>query len=89
NEGIENRHRTASVGFYIGDPCNLTCSRVLYHVFCNVTSRRCECRPEYPVNIRNRQCVKVYGEIAIVPVQVPTKPRVAQLQMFTERRSLV
>ncbi|XP_050033441.1 uncharacterized protein [Dermacentor andersoni] len=58
NEGIENRHRTANVGFYIGDPCNQTCSRVLYHVFCNVTSRRCECRPEYPVNIDNRQCVK-------------------------------
>ncbi|XP_077561842.1 uncharacterized protein LOC144178145 [Haemaphysalis longicornis] len=58
NEGIENRHRTASVGFYIGDPCNQTCSRVLYHVFCNVTSRRCECREEYPVNINNRQCVK-------------------------------
>lgn len=58
NEGSENKHRTASVGFYIGDPCNQTCSRVLYHVFCNVTSRRCECRPEYPVNIRNRQCVK-------------------------------
>ncbi|XP_037517411.1 uncharacterized protein LOC119394208 [Rhipicephalus sanguineus] len=58
SEGIENRHRTASVGFYIGDPCNQTCSSVLYHVFCNLTSRRCECRPEYPVNVNNRQCVK-------------------------------
>ncbi|KAL3185985.1 hypothetical protein MRX96_028473 [Rhipicephalus microplus] len=50
--------KRARVGFYIGDPCNQTCSSVLYHVFCNVTSRRCECRPEYPVNIENRQCVK-------------------------------
>ncbi|XP_050034116.2 uncharacterized protein [Dermacentor andersoni] len=58
SEGIENRHRTASVGFYIGDPCNQTCSSVLYHVFCNLTSRRCECRLEYPVNVNNRQCVK-------------------------------
>ncbi|XP_037573379.1 uncharacterized protein LOC119455913 [Dermacentor silvarum] len=58
SEGIENRHRTASVGFYIGDPCNQTCSNVLYHVFCNLTSRRCECRLEYPVNVNNRQCVK-------------------------------
>ncbi|KAL3196648.1 hypothetical protein MRX96_015418 [Rhipicephalus microplus] len=58
SEGIENRHRTAGVGFYIGDPCNQTCSRVLYHVFCNLTYRRCECRPEYPVNVNNRQCVK-------------------------------
>nr|XP_037279988.1 uncharacterized protein LOC119172953 [Rhipicephalus microplus] len=49
---------SSRVGFYIGDPCNQTCSSVLYHVFCNVTSRRCECRPEYPVNIENRQCVK-------------------------------
>ncbi|KAL3199248.1 hypothetical protein MRX96_053724, partial [Rhipicephalus microplus] len=46
------------VGFYIGDPCKQTCSSVLDHVFCNHTSRRCECRPEYPVNINNRQCVR-------------------------------
>ncbi|KAL3196649.1 hypothetical protein MRX96_015419 [Rhipicephalus microplus] len=49
---------TTCVGFYIGDPCKQTCSSVLDHVFCNHTSRRCECRPEYPVNINNRQCVR-------------------------------
>ncbi|XP_049525385.1 uncharacterized protein LOC119456853 [Dermacentor silvarum] len=58
NEGVGARHRTTSVGFYIGDPCKQTCSSVLHHVFCNHTSRRCECRPEHPVNINNRQCVK-------------------------------
>ncbi|XP_064463754.1 uncharacterized protein LOC135386132 [Ornithodoros turicata] len=58
NEGVENRPRAPSVGFYIGDPCNLTCSQVLHNVFCNTTSRKCECRAEHPVNIENRQCVK-------------------------------
>ncbi|XP_054926808.2 uncharacterized protein [Dermacentor andersoni] len=58
NEGVGIRHRTTSVGFYIGDPCIQTCSSVLHHVFCNHTSRRCECRREHPVNINNRQCVK-------------------------------
>ncbi|KAG8183408.1 hypothetical protein JTE90_008305 [Oedothorax gibbosus] len=45
------------VGFYIGEPCESTCNSILFHVYCNKTSGKCECHHHYPVNIRNKACV--------------------------------
>ncbi|CAL1264775.1 unnamed protein product [Larinioides sclopetarius] len=46
------------VGFYIGEPCESTCNSILFHVYCNKSSGRCECHDQYPVNIENKVCVK-------------------------------
>ncbi|XP_023220161.1 uncharacterized protein LOC111622065 isoform X2 [Centruroides sculpturatus] len=47
------------VGFFIGEPCTDICNNILFHVYCNLTTKKCECHEEYPVNIENRKCVKV------------------------------
>ncbi|GFW52256.1 HTH_Tnp_Tc3_2 domain-containing protein [Trichonephila clavipes] len=52
------------VGFYIGEPCDSTCNSILFHVYCNKTSGRCECHEHYPVNIDNKICVKEGSELA-------------------------
>src|SRR6218665_1232873 len=46
------------VAFFLGEPCDSTCNRILFNVFCNQTTRRCECLPEFPVNVDNKYCVK-------------------------------
>ncbi|XP_054713709.1 uncharacterized protein LOC129223166 [Uloborus diversus] len=46
------------VGFYIGEPCESTCNSILFHVYCNKTTGKCECHDHYPVNIENKVCVK-------------------------------
>lgn len=47
------------VGFYIGEPCTEACNTILFHVYCNLTTKLCECLTEYPVNIEDKVCVKV------------------------------
>ena len=44
----------------MGEPCHdtLQCNSILFHVYCNHTSQRCECQQVYPVNIDNRICVR-------------------------------
>lgn len=49
---------TKGMGYYLGEPCNKQCNAILFHIYCNTTSHRCECLPEYPVNLDNRICIK-------------------------------
>ncbi|XP_076304985.1 uncharacterized protein LOC143222399 [Tachypleus tridentatus] len=46
------------IAFHIGEPCKDTCNDILYQIYCNTTSNRCECKQEYPVNVNNKDCVK-------------------------------
>lgn len=46
------------VAFFLGEPCENICNQILFHVWCNLTTHRCECLPEYPVNVDNKYCLK-------------------------------
>ncbi|CAM1303974.1 Uncharacterised protein at_DN2198 [Pycnogonum litorale] len=46
------------VGVQIDDACTRSCSKVLANVFCNRTSKKCQCDSKYPVNIESHVCVK-------------------------------
>lgn len=46
------------VAFFLGEPCETTCNKILFHVWCNMTTHRCECLPQYPVNVDNKYCIK-------------------------------
>jgi len=46
------------VAFFLGEPCEATCNQILFHVWCNLTTHRCECLPEYPVNMENKYCLR-------------------------------
>ncbi|XP_015781984.1 uncharacterized protein LOC107359905 isoform X2 [Tetranychus urticae] len=46
------------MGYYLGEPCIKQCNAILFHIYCNITSQKCECLPEYPVNLDNRICIK-------------------------------
>lgn len=36
----------------------LQCNPILFNVYCNQSTGRCECTSDFPVNIYNRVCVK-------------------------------
>lgn len=42
----------------LGEPCVTTCNQILFHVWCNLTSRTCQCLPDYPVNVDNKVCLR-------------------------------
>ncbi|XP_022242506.1 uncharacterized protein LOC106460150 isoform X3 [Limulus polyphemus] len=46
------------VAFFIGEPCEHTCNDILYNIYCNLTSKKCECLKEYPAIVDNKFCVK-------------------------------
>ncbi|XP_075590689.1 uncharacterized protein LOC124491218 isoform X2 [Dermatophagoides farinae] len=46
------------IAFWLGEHCENTCNRILFHVWCNSTTHRCECLQEYPVNVENKYCLK-------------------------------
>ncbi|UXI17787.1 nuclear pore complex protein Nup98-Nup96-like [Sarcoptes scabiei] len=46
------------IAFWLGEYCDTTCNQILFHVWCNTTTHRCECLPEYPVNVENKYCLK-------------------------------
>ena len=51
---------SSGIGFFVGEPCmdTLQCNPILFNVYCNQSTGRCECTSEFPVNIYNRVCVK-------------------------------
>ncbi|XP_022238481.1 uncharacterized protein LOC106456974 isoform X1 [Limulus polyphemus] len=52
------RKKRDGIAFHVGDLCENTCHDISRHIFCNMTSKRCECQKEFPININNKDCVK-------------------------------
>ncbi|XP_076309946.1 uncharacterized protein LOC143225088 isoform X2 [Tachypleus tridentatus] len=52
------RSRRDGVAFFIGEPCEHTCNDILYNIYCNLTSKKCECLKDYPAIVDNKFCVK-------------------------------
>ncbi|KAI1280588.1 hypothetical protein HDE_13726 [Halotydeus destructor] len=46
------------IGFFVGEPCHEQCNAILFHIYCNKTTKQCECLSDYPVNVDSRLCVK-------------------------------
>ncbi|XP_022237456.1 uncharacterized protein LOC111084978 [Limulus polyphemus] len=46
------------IDVYVGEPCENTCSNNLHNIYCNLTTKRCECLKEYPVRVKRKGCVK-------------------------------
>ncbi|KAH9398440.1 hypothetical protein TYRP_019088, partial [Tyrophagus putrescentiae] len=57
---LERRKRDG-VAFFLGEPCESVCNQILFHVWCNLTTHRCECLPGYPVNVDNKNCLRAIG----------------------------